>query len=250
MGPQRRTPSRHRGRDGFLLAEALVTMAIGAFLLVAMVSLLHLAVRADARTQDLASRVEAQTRALEAIGRDLRPALRVRWSGPDAPFVFAGGPDTMWFAGRDETSGEVRLVTLHAEPGRVLRTSAALPSIATSPDDLAGGSRSEIETGGDLVRFSYFQALPDGEDVLLDTWTSPLAMPSAVRIAILDIRTGEPRASLRIPLMIDAEPGCAAPSRAACSYREAGDADVVAPTDLPPEAVDAADPLGWARYAR
>lgn len=225
-------------------------MAIGAFLLVAMVSLVHLAVRADARTQDLASRVEGQTRALEAIARDLRPALRVRWHGPGAPFVFAGGPDTLRFAGRDETSGEVRLVTLRAEPGRVLRTSAPLPAIAAGPDDPAGGSGSEIETGGDLVRFSYFQSLPGGEDVLLDAWALPLAMPSAVRVAILDMRTGEPRASLRIPLMIDAEPGCAAPSRAACSYRETGDADVVAPSDLPPEAVDAADPLGWARYAR
>lgn len=249
-GHARQSSDRGDGREGFLLAEALVTMAIGAFVLVALVSLVQLAARTDERTKNLSQRVEMETRALEALARDLRPVLRVRWSGTDAPFVFAGNADAVRFATRDEANGEIRLVDLRAEPGRVLRTSAVLPPDAAGPDGLIDGLTSGIETGSDQVRFTYIQTLTSGAEVRTDVWDAPHAMPAAVEIAFLEPRSGAPRSTLRVPLAIDAEPGCAAPRRAPCSYVETGEADLLDSADLPPEAVDAQDALGWARYAR
>lgn len=252
-GSRRQARPSHRrrwGRGGFLLAEALVTMAIGAFLLVALVSLVQLAVRIDARTRNLSQRIEMETRALEALARDLRPALRVRWGGTNAPFVFAGAADTVRFAVRDEASGEIRLVDLRSEPGHVLRTSVPLPPDALGPDGLAGGATSEIETGSEQLRFTYVEALAGGAEALTEIWDAPLAMPSAVEVALSEPGSGAPPAVLRIPLAIDAEPGCAAPRRAMCSYAETGEADLLDSADLPTEGVDAQDPLGWSRYVR
>lgn len=225
-------------------------MAIGAFLLVALVSLVQLAVRIDARTRNLSQRIEMETRALEALARDLRPALRVRWGGTNAPFVFAGAADTVRFAVRDEASGEIRLVDLRSEPGHVLRTSVPLPPDALGPDGLAGGATSEIETGSEQLRFTYVEALAGGAEALTEIWDAPLAMPSAVEVALSEHGSGAPPAVLRIPLAIDAEPGCAAPRRAMCSYAETGEADLLDSADLPTEGVDAQDPLGWSRYVR
>lgn len=245
----RGTP-RAGGSQGFLLAEALVTMAIGAFLLVALVSLVHLLTRADARTADLSRRVEAESRALDAIGRDLRPVVRARWGGAGTPFVFAGTNRRMQFAVRDPAVGDIRFVTLQAGDGRVLRTDAALPPFAGGPADLGPGATSDLYAGPSNVRFAYFQRLGAGQEALTDTWTAPLDMPSAVRIALIDPATGAITSSVRFPLMVDAEPGCAAPRRGVCSYVETGEADAIDDADLPPEAVEASDPLGWLRYAR
>lgn len=245
-----RKPGRMGGSQGFLLAEALVTMAIGAFLLVALVSLVHLLTRADARTVELSRRIEAESRALDAIGRDLRPVSRTRWGGVGAPFVFAGTDRRMQFAQRDAGIGDIRFVTLEAEDGRVLRTDAAFPPFAVGPGDLGPGATTDLDAGASNVRFAYFQRLSGGQEALVETWTAPLDMPAAIRVALIDPETGGITKSVRIPLMVDAEPGCAAPRRGVCSYVETGVADAIDDADLPIEAVDANDPLGWLRYAR
>ncbi len=242
---------RKSAEAGFLLAEALVTMAISAFLLFALVSLVHLVTRADARAVDLSRRTEAETRALDAVGRDVQPALRLRWGGAGTAFVFAGTADFLQFAVRDPDSGDIRMVTLKSEgQGGLIRTSALFPPYARGPQDLVVNEQRVIDTGSSELRFAYFQMVGRDQEVLTDSWTKPLEMPSALRISLIDPFTQAIQSAVRIPFMIDAETGCASPRRGLCSYVETGEADVLDSNDLPPEAVEPNDPLGWMRYAR
>jgi general secretion pathway protein J len=242
-----------RMTGGFILAEALVTMAISAFLLVALISLLHLMTRADARTAELSRRTEADSRAFDTLKRDLRSVTRTRWGGAGTDFVFSGSESRIQFAVRDPDAGEIEFVTLSAEDGiigRVIRTSVAFPPFVRTSAELGAGVISEIYRGRSNVRFAYFSNLAGDQESLTDGWTQPLSMPSAIRVSLIDPNTRLIESSIRIPLMIDAEAGCAAPRRGLCSYVETGEADAVDISDFAPESIDPTDALGWMRYAR
>lgn len=251
--------ARHRsdnqsGRhNGFLLAEALVTMAIGAFLLVALGSLVQIVIRADTRAAAVSGEIEANGRFLDAVARDLRGAGRVRWTGQGSGFVFSGGARRLAFALRDPATGSIEFVTFEAQDGIsnvLVRTAADLPPYTRGASELPAGSALPVYAGRFAVRFAYFSRMRSGQEVLTDDWGSSVDMPSAVRVALIDPATNRIAVSLRVPLKIDAEPGCAAPRRAVCSYVQSGEADALDEADLPREAVDANDPLGWLRYGR
>lgn len=248
-----RSNTRSRRHDGFLLAEALVTMAIGAFLLVALGSLVRMVVRADTRAAAISGEIEASGRVLNSVARDLRAAGRIRWGGQGSGFVFSGGARRVAFALREPATGSIEFVTFAAQDGvsnALIRTTAELPPYASSASELPAGATLPVYTGRLAVRFAYFSRMRSGQEVLTDDWPLSVDMPSAVRIALVDPASNRIAVSLRVPLKIDAEPGCAAPRRAVCSYVENGEADALEEADLPREAVDANDPLGWMRYAR
>lgn len=243
------TASRARGSDGFLLVEALAAMAIGGFILIGLVSVVGLMGRAETRAAAIATGVEASSRAIDAIARDLKVAARVR--GPDGGFLFRGTPIGVTFARRFAEYGDLRLVTLVSEdgrPSRVTRTEAPLPPAGVA--DPGSGTVSEAYAGASPMRFSYFSRLPTGEEALLDNWEVSTDMPSAVRISLLDAASGEIETTIRIGLAIEAEAGCAAPSSARCAFVENGEGDAVGAEGQPRELIDPNDPLGWMRYAR
>lgn len=220
--------ARRRGRAGFLLVEALATMAIGAAILVGLASIVSLMLRtADgvaARAQDL----EQTDRAVAALAREIQSLTRATWSGAGRrSFIFAGEPRRIMFARSARRAGDassalvVAIQSVDADAragGRLLYAEAPLVPGAVSPDDLRFGPVRNLHEGSIAIRFAYFgRAGEAGGEVLVDAFPSGAKLPSAVRIGIVDPATGSLLRSLRVPILIEAEPGCAAPEMAFCS---------------------------------
>lgn len=241
---QRRDPSPDAG---FLLVEALATLAISAFILAALGSLIGLMSR---QTDYLAARVarfDASERVLATLAREIGSAARVRWSGrgPRA-FVFAGSPGHLVFAldrpignGLTETVAVSFETVTVADRTRLTRLEAPLPPTYSSAADLVFSEPQPLDTGPVSVRFAYVtQVAADGPEILLDDWSESFVMPDAVRIALVRTGTDHILSSLRVPLRLQAEPGCLKAKTAFCSR-----IDVDAPSD-PDDAPSVASILG------
>ncbi|OLP54956.1 hypothetical protein BJF92_14315 [Rhizobium rhizosphaerae] len=213
-------PARQRAANaGFLLVEALTAMAIGALLLLALASLLSLVLRASDRTTAAGTAVEERARIVSALIARIEPITPQRWAGPGAGFVFEGTETMMLFArfraGRDGIL-QSRLVRL-ASAGQVLsEDERPLPPDARDSTAVTGGDSPVVLQDRFVVRFAYFSRLADGTEALTDRWSATTAMPVAIRVTLAD-PDGTPRGSVRIPLRVNAEPGCAAPGPALCS---------------------------------
>ncbi|RXF70284.1 PulJ/GspJ family protein [Hansschlegelia zhihuaiae] len=140
------------------------------------------------------------------------------------PFVFSGSPDRVLFALNPEQASGFRapvLVAYQIDPsGAVLRAEGALPPNATGPGAVRLGPVARIEPGPERLRFAYVERQPNGGEVIVDVWANPLQMPAAVRIDRTDPATGLLLGSLRTPLLLDGEPGCAEPQKSFCSRVE------------------------------
>lgn len=223
----RRRRTRGAPGAGFLLVEALATMAISAVILVALGSLLGLMSRQADLTARRTERMDVAGHALAAIARDLGAAARARWAGPGPrSFVFAGQPDQVLFArdGSAEAEGRSRTVAvlLQSAPdagrGRVMRAEAPLSPGDRDAGGLDFGPARALYAGEALVRFAYVAApAAGGPELVLDAWPAGETLPVAVRVAFTDPGSGDVLSSLRVPLRIEAEPGCAAPRKAFCS---------------------------------
>lgn len=227
------------------MTEMIVTMAISAFLLVALFSLVSLTVRSFDRTSRMGDELETTSRVLSSLLRDLRLVSRVTFAGEDAGFVFLGTRDRLIYAYDlvHNGSSEMRVANLAgtALPGgyALKRSEATFVPSSTGIKDLAFGAPESVYAGRATVRFAYFDALADGREVLVDEWSEPAKLPAAIRVTLKGGEAGAPELSLRVPLMITAEPGCAAPETATClSVEPEADAD---------ENVDTSD---WWRYVR
>ena len=172
---------------------------------------------------------ETTHRAVAALARDIHFLVRATWAGSgERSFVFAGTPDRILFArGVAQANGlrgtaAVVIQSLAAAPGsRLLRAEAPLLPGTPSLQDLRFSPAREIYDGRAVIRFAYFgRAAESAAEVLVDTWPSETALPSAVRIGIVDPASGRLLSSLRVPIPIEAEPGCAAPEVAFCSRAE------------------------------
>jgi general secretion pathway protein J len=205
-------------REGFLLIEALATLAISAVILTGLTSTLSLVlrdVRSDSsRVEDL----EQQDRAVAALRRDLQNLARARWLGEGSrSFVFDGEPDRLIFAIDRLASGALAstvVVNIQSTNsgviGRLLRTEAAWLPGAASLHELRFERTRVFYEGRLMVRLAYFARLENGAEAIVDVWQSPETLPSAIRIGLVDPISGSLVSSVRVPIQIDAEPGCAA----------------------------------------
>ena len=218
----RRAPSRRRGSDGFLLVEALATMAIGATILVGLSTLVGLMLRTADRAAAAAHGLEQTDRTVAALTREIGSLTRARWYGSEPrAFIFVGEPDRIMFARTTSKVGApatTAVVTVQSAGARLLYAEAPLAPGAASLADLRFALVRDMHEGAIAVRFAYFgRAGESGGERLVDAWPAGPALPSAVRISILDSGTGRLLRSLRVPVLIEAEPGCAAPEEAFCS---------------------------------
>lgn len=227
--PERRSRTglrRGRGRAGFLMVEALATLAISAFILTALATMLNMALRAADRTAAAVSLVEQTGRAILAVERELRVVARVRFAAQaPAPFVFAGSPDRITFVTHGPSPNGMRrgtAVTWRSFSDRsgswLTRQEAPLVPGLTSGEALNFGRQELVSTGAQEVRFAYFGPAASGPgEVLVDTWTNPQRMPNAIRLSLIDPGSRVIVSSVRIPIRVDAEPACVAPEGRICS---------------------------------
>jgi len=184
--------------------------------------LVRTADRVAVRVQDL----ETTGRTVAALQRDIRLMSRARWSGAARrSFVFAGEPDRIMFVRPIPQESGFRAATVvliqsvdQGRGARLLRTEAALPPGAASLQELRFGPARALHEGRAVIRFAYFaRAGTAGGEILVDSWPADTALPSAVRIGVVDPATGALLSSQRVPILVEAEPGCAAPTVAFCS---------------------------------
>jgi hypothetical protein len=201
-------------------------MAIGAIILVAVGSLLGLMSRQADQTAERTERMDVASHALSALARDIGSIARARWAGPGPRnFVFAGLPDRMLFsldrsdADRPPSSFAIRLQGTETKDGSaILRAEASLSPLDRDEAALDFAPAHTIYIGHAPVRFAYVVApSAGGPELVLDAWPGGEALPIAVRVSLTDPASGEILSSLRVPLRIEAEAGCAAPQKSFCS---------------------------------
>ncbi|MFB2553938.1 hypothetical protein [Ensifer soli] len=231
------------------MVEALATMTISAFLLVALASVVALVMRASYRSARLSETVEQSSRIVDALARDIGAAAPIRWAG--GGFVFTGSQTALTFARtlrQPDGASTIQLVSLAGKGNMTIETASGLPPDARGPTDITAEGQGIVFQQGRTIRFAYFSRLEDGREALTDTWTSPDAMPVAVRATVRDA-TGATLGTVRIPFRIDAEPGCAAPERGHCGLApRVADDPGTEPVDQGP--IDPDDALGWLRYGQ
>ncbi|TCP80122.1 hypothetical protein C8J31_11758 [Rhizobium sp. PP-CC-2G-626] len=249
-----RPPRRGLPTSGFLLVEALTAMAIGALLLVALGSLVSLVLRASDRTASTSQQIEETSRIFSTLIGRIETMTPQRWAGAGAGFVFEGTETALVFARfpkASEAGTGSRLVILTSDGPNLREEERSLPPNAT--DIKAVMDRETATTAllqqGYTVRFAYFSRLPNGKEALTDRWSGRRAMPVAIRIALADAR-GKLHGSVRVPIRVDAEPGCAAPGQGTCSLvpDDPSTPENASPAGAAP--IDPDDGRGWERYVR
>lgn len=225
-----RRPRDRRG--GYLLVEAIATLAIGAMILAGLASLSGLLLRAGDRAASRAGVVEVVGRTVAALRRDIAPAARLRWAsepgGSPGAFIFTGNASRLILA-REVTGPDglaAPVVTIfevdrRAPRRRLLVAEAPLPREATGPRGLTLGPVREAYAGPLDVRFGYEGRGPDGGPVARESWIDPASMPTAVVIEILDAAGAPAYPPVRIPLRVTAEPACIDITKPGCSLAPA-----------------------------
>jgi hypothetical protein len=212
-------------RDGYVLIEALTTMALGALVLAGIAGLVAVNLRAVDRTAMSVESLETIGRAMAAVERDIVRASRVHRTVDGAPrLVFLGAPDELRLVVETaDRSGLARPVLVRWKSevtdsgrGRVTRSEAPLLPGRPLPDVF--GDEQSADTGGEVVRFAYFGPAPNGSgEVLTDVWSTPTSLPSAVRLGRADPTTLQVEGSVRVPIRTDAEIGCIESTMGWCS---------------------------------
>lgn len=142
------------------------------------------------------------------------------------PFVFSGTPDRLLFALAPEQADGLRADVIVAwqldESGAALRAEAPLPGRALGPEDVTLGPVARVAPGPERLRFAFVSRSETGEEIITDAWSETSRMPAAVRIDRLDPGSLAVIGSLRVPIELDGEPGCADPAKGFCSREAAG----------------------------
>lgn len=250
-----RRPRKGSSTSGFLLVEALTAMAIGALLLVALGSLVSLVLRASDRTASASQEIEETSRIFSTLIDRIESITPQRWAGPSAGFVFEGTETALLFARfakPSDTATGSRLVIIAGNGANLREEERPLPPDASDIATVTSRETDVVSASlqkGYTVRFAYFSRLRNGQEALTDRWSGRRAMPVAIRVTLTD-RNGERRGSVRVPIRVDAEPGCAAPGQGICSL--VPDATSSA-GNVPPaggEPIDPDESRGWERYVR
>jgi general secretion pathway protein J len=205
------------------VVEALATLALSALLLGALISLSAGLFRVGDKVAAKVETLEIDGRTIAALAREFRMAAPLRWAGEgdNRAFVFGGTPDRIMFALTPEQPSGLRaaIVVLYqrADNGDLLRAEGPLPVGASTLAEVELGPVSRIPRGADDLRLAYVGRAPGGGEIVADDWSNPKDMPAAIRIDRIERGAGTRLASLRVPLLMDAEPGCADPQQGLCS---------------------------------
>ena len=203
---------------GFLLAETLATFTISAFVLLGLVSassvLLQAMDRSIAHVQD----VDDLGRTMAAITRDVSGLRRARWYGTEPqPYVFRGGPNTLFFAHREvgpDGIGETRVIAIREIVGgmgtRLVRSEARLPVQAADFDAVDFGPQHELPTGPARLRFYYVMGAGKGkpEQSRVTSWPMGPTLPVAVIVEAVEAASKRLIVATRIPIRANADVGC------------------------------------------
>jgi general secretion pathway protein J len=217
--------SSRAGRAGYVLVEALATLALSALVLAGIASLVGLMLRSADRTALSAEEIETIGRATAAVERDIGQAVRVHRVVDGTPrLVFVGQADELRLViDRPDEAGLMEPVVVRWKSevtasgrGRLTRSEAPLVSGLPAPDTFEAGQA--VDTGPAVLRFAYFGPSPDGAgEVLTDSWTTPTALPSGIRLGRADPRTLQVSGSIRTAIRPDAEIGCIESTMGWCS---------------------------------
>jgi general secretion pathway protein J len=221
----RQAAERRFDQAGFLLIEAVAVLAISAVILTGLASILGLALRSGDRVASSVEALEMDTRAVATLRRELQRLARARWAGQaKRSFIFIGEPDRIMFAQSVRKPGmlaSAAVVVVQSvakkSGGGLLHAEANLPPGVTSQEELKFKPAREFYNGHSIFRFAYFSRAENGTETLVETWPSNTTLPSAIRIGLFDAATGGLLSTVRVPILIEAEPGCAAPKVAFCS---------------------------------
>ena len=220
-----------RATAGFLLMETLATFTISAFVLLGLVSAASVLLRAVDGSVARIERVDDLGRAMDALRRDVAQISRARWNGIEPqPFVFRGGPNSLYFAhatraldgSRVGEAVALREIVTASGP-TLMRATARLPARATTFEDLAFGPQHEMWTGTARLRFAYVGPREHGaEPEPSQSWPVGLKLPAAILIEAVDRNTRRVLVSTRVTIEADADIGClgdgaAAPTAAGAS---------------------------------
>jgi hypothetical protein len=242
---------RREANGGYLLVEVLATMTVSAFILAALLSIVSFTLRTSAHVSRQTQDIENASRVMASLVREIQAIAPLRWAGQNAGFVFQGREQGLVFAREvvaPDGAVDDRAVLLQGDGKQLFRSEASLLPAYRSAAEIAAGEKQALLDTDFQVRFAYFARLEDGQEALTNTWDNPALLPVAIRVSITDSK-GALIGSSRVQIRVDAEPGCAAPTKALCNFA----ADRKTDDGQPPETetpVDADDSRGWERYAK
>lgn len=153
---------------------------------------------------------------VNAFVREIANLSPQRWSGAKAGFVFLGTEDRVSFAqfNAGDRGRELRLVDILGTTEGILKEERMLPPYAADVSDLPSPMPAAPLSDRYRVRFAYFTRLPNGGEVLFDTWSDTSLMPVAIRVSLSD---GHSKTrDIRLPMSVDEAPRCGEQEDAAC----------------------------------
>lgn len=230
---------------GFVLVEALASLAISALVVAALASLIGLILRSADHAARMIDDSERIDRTFAAVSRDVDALVRGRWAGASNGFAFTGLSDRIMFVRRPYVGSIDPEVVAYqndalGDANRLLRAEATFRPGAASLSDLRFGPTETVVQSRERWVFAYGGELSPGVETFSDSWNDANHLPSAIRLSLRDEATGRDVVSLRMPLRAEAEPACAAGAgHGYCSVRRSqsgGGGDATAGQVIPEEA--------------
>ncbi|HEX9905385.1 MAG TPA: hypothetical protein VGA77_10515 [Propylenella sp.] len=204
-------------QGGFALIESIAVLALSALVLLTLLIAADVVTRNSAAAIQRAEAVEILATGLTALRRDLEDARHVRIDSPASPppLLFSGSAQALGLVTAGDGTGpddRESLVWIEAryEEGRgvLVRSTARVQPGIQSFGDAAFRDPVFLVSGPWMYRFSY----ADGRRGSLfwqSAWTSPVRMPAAIRLEVLDA-TGSARVvpPVVVHLRVTQDNGC------------------------------------------
>ena len=218
----------HDRQGGFILVEAIAVLLLSGMVMLTLLIATDLVTRNSAAATRRANAIEGLSTGLAALRRDITAASFVRAGNePESPLLFQGGPRSLSFARSGDDDGAVAaLVRVESryEEGRglLVRSEAPMGVQRAGLSGAAFGDPVVLLTGPWTYRLSY-GAAGVGPIVWQESWTDTKKLPRAIRLEILDGRSGR---AIQIPLVVglkvDAEIRCEPSEAGGCGGAEGG----------------------------
>lgn len=211
----------HGGERGFVLLEALATLALSALVLGALLALGGGLSRVMDRMAARAEGGEGARRVVSVMADEIARLSRRKFSGEETRYVFFGAADRVVFAVEalqpNGLAAPVVVAYQSSGPGEAFRAEGALPVGAADLDAVDLTRPRRLGVGGEIFRLAYVERLESGGELITDDWVKPGVLPRAIRIDRIDGDSGATIASRRVAIIAEADAACADPEALACS---------------------------------